>query len=124
MKVEIKRLDLVSVIKVCFVMYAILGILVGFIFFLGTLVTGAFMGHSPELGYGGFSRMAATGFGVLLIPVFALIYGCIGAFVGLIVSLVYNIVTKVIGGIRLTLEAETPPEGPALAADKGMEVRL
>jgi hypothetical protein len=124
MKFEVKSLDIVSVIKVCFVIYAILGILVGLIVFLMTLVTGVFMGQSPDFGYGGFSRLAATGFGVLLIPLFALMYGCIGAFGGLIVSLVYNIVTKVIGGIKITLVGEPPAEGLASAADKGMEVRL
>jgi hypothetical protein len=123
MQVEIKQLDIVSVVKVCFVIYAVIGIIVGLVFFIVTAFTGAIMGQHPEFGPGGLSRIAVSGLGILLVPLFAVMYGCIGAVAGLIVSLVYNIISKVFGGIRLTLVKDTIT-GAEPVDDKGMEVRL
>ena len=56
-------------------------------------------------------------------PLLALVYGCIGAVAGLIVSAVYNLIAKVIGGVKLTLSGD--PSGPGTPwENKGTEVRL
>jgi hypothetical protein len=123
MNVEIKHVDIISVMKVCFVIYAIIGIVAGLVFLFVTLVTSGLAGYGHEFGYGGLSRVAATGFGVLMVPLLSLIYGCIGAVAGLIVSAVYNLIARVIGGVKLTMSGD--PSGPGTSwENKGTEVRL
>jgi hypothetical protein len=106
MHVEIKRLDVASVVKISFVIYTVVGIMVGIVYVLVALVFGSLMnlGGVPE--GSGLLRLAATGFGVLLIPLFALFYGCIGAVGGAVLALVYNAIAKTLGGVRITLTGE------------------
>ena len=66
MNVEIKHLDIISVMKVCFVIYAIIGVVAGLVFLFITLLTSGLAGYGHEYGYGGFGRLAATGLGVLM----------------------------------------------------------
>jgi ABC-type multidrug transport system fused ATPase/permease subunit len=122
MQVEIKHLDIVSVLKVCFVLYAILGIVVGLIYVFAALILGSFLDYGDVLGEGGLLRIAATGFGILLIPLLALVYGCLGALGGLIFALIYNLISKALGGIKVSLTGETAETATGGAG--GTEVRL
>ena len=105
MKVELKHIDLASMVKVCFVIYAIVGIFVGLLYLVFALVFGSLLDYTNAFGGTSFLRVAAAGFGVLLVPLFALLYGCIGALGGLVVAVVYNLACKTLGGVKLTFEA-------------------
>jgi hypothetical protein len=107
MEVEIKHLDVGSVVKIAFVLYAILGLIIGIVYLIVAVVFSGFL----DLGYGArdswLLRTAATGFGILLVPLLALLYGFLGAIGGLIFSLLYNVISRTVGGVRVGLKGET-----------------
>jgi hypothetical protein len=113
MEVEIKRLDVGSVVKVTFILYAVLGLVIGIIYMLATVIFSGLFGarygmHDP-LG----SRALAMGLGVLMVPLMALLYGLLGALGGLIVALLYNVISKAIGGVKIRLKGEITGAGSA-----------
>jgi hypothetical protein len=106
MRVEIKRIDVASLVKICFVIYAILGMIVGFVYVVFALVFSSFLDLAGASEGTALLKVAATGAGILLVPLFALFYGIFGSLAGLVGAVVYNLVSKALGGLRLTLEAE------------------
>jgi hypothetical protein len=106
MQVEIKRLDVWSLVKISFLIYAVLGIIVGVIYIFFALLLGGLVGYNEALD-GGLFRIAATGVGVLLVPLLALFYGLIGAIGAAILAVVYNVLSRTIGGVKLTLQADS-----------------
>ena len=122
MHLEVKRLDVASVVKISFVIYTVIGIIVGIVYVLVALVFGSLMRVGGMSDTGGLMRLAATGFGVLLVPLFALFYGCIGAVGGAILALVYNAIAKTLGGVRFTVTGDGSP-GKTVDSDTS-DVRL
>ncbi len=112
MEVEIRRLDVGSIVKVAFVIYVAIGIVVGVIYVLMAVVLGGLLdyGYGPPEAWMG--RTIATGLGVLMIPFLALLYGCLGAVGGLIFALLYNVIAKTIGGVKVRFRGEIPGTGP------------
>jgi ABC-type multidrug transport system fused ATPase/permease subunit len=106
MQVEIKHVDILSITKICFVLYAILGLIIGVIYVFIALVLGSFLDYASAQGDLGLFRVAATGFGFLLVPLLALFYGCVGAIGGLFFGLFYNVISKAIGGIRVVASGD------------------
>ena len=89
MKRKIKRIDVFSTAKVLGAIYGILGLLLGLVFLILELV-------SPE-GTGSIELIAV----MFLLPV---IYGAIGGICGGLGALMYNLVSKYFGGIKIELE--------------------
>jgi len=106
MQVEIKQVDVISITKICFVLYAILGLVIGVIYVFMALLLGSFLDYAVAQEDIGLLRVAATGFGFLLVPLLALFYGCVGAIGGLFFGLFYNVISKAIGGIRLVASGD------------------
>ena len=123
MQVEIKHLDVASVVKICFVIYAILGIVVGLVYVIFAMIFSSFLDATGAFEATSVLRIAATGFGILLVPLFALLYGIIGAIGGFIFAVVYNLASKALGGIRLTLEGRGT-ESQVAGLSNQAEVRL
>jgi hypothetical protein len=123
MRVEIKHLDIVSVMKVCFVVYGIIGLVAGLIVLLVTLASSSLIGYGEGWGPGRLSGLVRAGFGVIMVPLIAVMYGCIGAVGGLIVAAVYNVICRIIGGIKVTLAGEGLGPGTDNPSN-GREVRL
>jgi hypothetical protein len=117
-QVEIEHLDVASVVKISFLIYAAIGLAVGVVYVLVMLVLGGIVGD--EVLGGGALGLAATGLGLLLVPVLALVYGLIGAVGGAVFAVVYNALAKAIGGVKVTLKGEagqgTVPTVPRPAA--------
>jgi hypothetical protein len=112
MEVEIKGLDIGSVVKVAFVLYVAIGIVVGVVylivsFFLGGLLNYGYGPHDAWLG-----RTVAAGLGILMIPVMALLYGFLGAIGGLIFALLYNVIARTVGGVKIRLKGAIQGPGP------------
>jgi hypothetical protein len=126
MHIEIKRFDVVSVVKILFVIYAILGMVIGLVYVLIALVFSSVLDFSSAFEGAPLLRVAATGIGILLVPLFALFYGVIGALAGLVGTAVYNLVSKALGGVKLTLEADGigGTDGPAAGLSNQAEMRL
>jgi hypothetical protein len=70
------------------------------------LVLGSVLDYASAQEDLGLLRVAATGFGFLLVPLFAFFYGCMGAIAGLIFGLFYNLVSRAIGGVKLTVSGD------------------
>jgi hypothetical protein len=92
--VVIKRFNPVSVGKLAFFVYAIIGLIVGAFVSLAGLVAGGVMANE---GLSFFPML----FGQLAIIVLPIVYGCIGAITGMIGAVVYNVVAGKVGGIEV-----------------------
>jgi hypothetical protein len=112
MDVEIKHLDVVSVVKVAFVLYVVVGLVVGVVYLLVALLFGGILGHGYGAHEAWMGRTLAAGLGVLLVPLLALLYGCLGAIGGLIFALLYNVTARTIGGVKVRLKGEDSSAGP------------
>lgn len=113
---ELRKIDIWSLFKVAFVLYATLGLVAGLFYGLTFMVLGQLGGllggeDIPGLGF-------LTGIvGVLAIPVLAVLYGVLGSIVMAVGGALYNLATRWVGGVKVdidvtepaTLSASTPP---------------
>ena len=113
MEVEIKHLDVGSVVKVAFVLYVVIGIVVGLVYLVMTVMLGGLfnLGYGPHDAWMG--RTVATGLGILMVPFLALLYGCLGAIGGLVFALLYNAIARTIGGVKIRFKGEISGSGSA-----------
>lgn len=89
-KLEVKRIEPLSVAKILGILYAAIGLILGLFITLASL-----LGASGEAGVFGVVFGVAA---IVLLPVF---YGAMGFIVGGIIAWLYNLVAKRIGGIRI-----------------------
>jgi hypothetical protein len=115
-RLEIKRIDLWSLFKISFFLYAVLGLFVGVIMFFFSFVVGGLTGSYYGDEFPGIDRIG-TALGFFLIPFLAFVYGVIGSVVITILGGMFNIVCKLTGGFKVegVFEGDTPstPAGPA-----------
>jgi hypothetical protein len=95
--VRIKRIDPMSLGKFSGVLLAVVGLIVGVLFALASLVGMAGVG-------GGRGGLFGLIFGVGAIVFVPIIYGIAGFLGGLIQGYVYNIAAGLMGGIDITVE--------------------
>lgn len=94
----LRRIDPVSLAKILGILYAMLGVLIGALISLAS-VLGAFAGGA-EHGAGEFAFLLGAG-AFVIAPV---VYGALGAIGGLITALIYNLAAGIVGGVQLDLE--------------------
>ena len=92
----LKRIQPMSAFKMGGVLYALMGLLVGAIFSLISVLAKSLA--PAELGPFGFL------FGALAIVLFPICYGIFGAIFCAIGALLYNLVAKMVGGIAVEVE--------------------
>ena len=102
---ELKRVDIVSLFKVAFVLYAVLGLVAGLMVALvfmmfGTL--GSFLGDEGIPGFGMVTGVA----GIVAVPVLSMIYGIMGSIVVTIIGLLYNLAAGRVGGVKFEFETK------------------
>jgi len=113
----LKKIPLWPVIRVCFVVFIIIGILIGILYAL-LLSSWSFLISS--LGDSGLGDEVGIlrGIGLILIPLIAILYAVFGTIVVAIWVLIYNLIASVVGGIELMLEPAAelvkaaPPQSP------------
>ena len=88
-----------SVAKVAFILYGLLGLVIGVIFAFASLL-GATLGAVS----GDHSAFFGAIFGVGAVVLMPLLYGGFGAIGALIAAAIYNVVAGMVGGIELTIE--------------------
>ena len=93
---ELKSIGPGSVFKVFGFMYAVIGLIIGALISLASVVGMGAMGGSEAGGAGMLFGIGA----IILLPI---IYGLAGAIGGAIGALVYNVCAKVTGGIELEM---------------------
>lgn len=93
----LKSIGVFSLAKMMGTLYAILGLIVGMIFALLSVVGAGFAGSGSE---GTFALVFGVG-AVFILPVF---YGVLGFLAGAVVSALYNVIAGMAGGVELNLE--------------------
>jgi hypothetical protein len=118
----LRRIPLWPVIRIMFVVFLIIGIIIGIFYAILLSTWGALMSSFTEAGLGGQLNLL-RGLGFILIPVIAILYAVFGTIVVAIWSLIYNLIASVVGGFEMTLEpvgvrpaAAAPAGGPAPGA--------
>jgi hypothetical protein len=108
----LKKVDLWSLFKMAFVLYATLGFIAGLFYamligLIGSL--GAMWGEDlPGMGH-------LTGaIGIVAVPILAMVYGCLGSIVVTIGGALYNIAARFVGGLKIVVDV-TDASGAASA---------
>ena len=81
---------------------AIVGLIGALLMFAFGSMFGSMLGGMASEGMDGAG--IAAGFGAMAIIIFPLIYGAMGFVMGLIGAALYNLVAKMIGGIKIQLD--------------------
>ena len=114
----LRKIPLWPVIRMCFVIFIVIGILIG-VFYALLLSSWGFLASSfgdSSLG-NPFGILRNLGF--ILIPVIAILYAIFGTIVVAIWVLIYNLIASVVGGIELMLDTSekvVQPAQPRMAA--------
>lgn len=102
-KLQIKKLGVLSVAKIQALVGFVVGLILGIIYFIIFAVFGAMI-----MGLAGRDGAAAGGitivYGVAALIGLPIFYGIAGFVGGVIVSLLYNLVARFIGGIEIEVE--------------------
>ena len=96
---SLSRIGVLSLAKMMAVAYAFLGLFIGGVLSLFSLMGVAMGGATGRDGSG----MVAMLFGVGAVIIGPIVYGCIGFVGGLITASLYNLVAKVVGGVEIEL---------------------
>ena len=124
-RLEIKRIELFSLFKIAFYIYAFIGLVIGLIYGFFLVVAGGL--QSMLLGEG-FPELGTVGvvIGIAAIPFIAMIYGAIGSVFVTMGGLVYNLIAGAVGGLRVETkvilerpDTVAPPPRPAVAPKPG-----
>ena len=97
---RLTRVGPLSVAKIAFVIYAVMGLFFGAIFAFIS-VAGAAIGSAAS----DHSMFPGAIFGVGAIVIFPVFYGVLGGLMALAGAALYNVVAGVVGGIEVTLDA-------------------
>jgi hypothetical protein len=97
----VKHVGPLSVGKICFAMYALIGLLAGlFIASFGFLLSSA-ASQSPDNTWP--FAMLGPFMGIGAIVIFPIVYGVIGFISGVIFAAFYNVVARMMGGIEVEI---------------------
>lgn len=94
----IRRVGPLSLAKISGVLYALMGLLLGGIFSLVSVVGGAFAPQGSDAGMAGMLFGAAA---IVVLPIF---YGLLGFIMSLIGAALYNLIAGWVGGIELEVQ--------------------
>lgn len=105
MKYEIRRFDLLSVFKVCFLIYLIVGLVIG-LFYSMILMTilGALSPMVQDEMLQDIGKVGSVGL-ILLAFFIAVVVSVVWSILTVIAAAVYNVLAGSLGGIRLELES-------------------
>ena len=119
----LKKIPLWPVLKMAFVVFIIIGIVIGVFYAILLSTWGVLMSSFADAGLGSQVSML-RGLGFILIPVIAIMYAIFGTIVVAIWTIVYNLIAAVVGGVELVLEesvsrsaAAEPPRGTSGSAN-------
>ncbi len=107
MQYEIKRLDLLSVLKVSFLINLVLGFLIGIFYALIlTQMMAVFSSFMDDQALSGIAKL--TGPGLIFMALFlAVFFAIFWSIMLVIAAAIYNLLSGAVGGIKV--ELQTPP---------------
>ena len=113
-RIEFKKIELWSLFKIAFFLYALIGLIVGLFYAVFMLIAGGLeMAFLEEEDFAGFGLIGGI-FGIILAPFFAVLYGAMGAVFITIGGWIYNVVAGIGGGLKFETEAEMAEQAPAI----------
>jgi len=101
--IEIRRIDLWTLFKVSFFVYAVLG-LIGGLFYLFFMMLASSIGTAlledeiPSFG------LLGGAVGIIMMPIFAFLYGAIGSVTTTICGAIINLIMKASGGLKFDVD--------------------
>ena len=98
----LKKIPLWPVLRMSFVVFIIIGVVIGVFYAILLSMWGALMSSFTEAGLGELGVLRGLGF--VLIPIVAILYAVFGTIVVAVWTLVYNLIAAVVGGVELVLE--------------------
>jgi hypothetical protein len=104
MTYEIKKIDVWSCVKIAFVLFGIIGLLIGI---LGAIILTLVGGILSQMGEG-FEPLKGImgGFSIFMVPLEGLFYAVFGAVGTAILTWIYNLLASGLGGIKFNLVEE------------------
>jgi hypothetical protein len=107
MQYEIKRLDLLSVFKISFLIYLVIGFLIGIFYSLIlTQMMAMFSSFMDDQAFQGIAKL--TGPGLIFLALFLAIFiAVMWSILTVIAAAIYNLLSGAVGGIKV--ELQTPP---------------
>jgi hypothetical protein len=101
-QLEVKRIELWSLFRIAFLLYAIIGLIMGMFYGMILFAASAFETAFISDDFDGLPGVGLIGgvLGLFLIPVLALVYGAMGSVFVTIAGFLYNLVAKFVGGLR------------------------
>lgn len=108
---QVRKIDVWSVMKVAFVIFGILGVIVGFFYAIFFAFMGQMMADFGAAGdFGRMTGLFSGLMGIFMAFFLAIFYAVIGSLMTALFVGIYNLLARGIGGIELHLEPrETPP---------------
>mgnify|MGYP005854688947 CR=1 FL=1 len=101
-KLEVRKIQIGSVFKLCFIGGAVLGLILGILVLVtGSMAQSLGLPLAGTLETGGAMQIGASILGVLIA---SLGYGLINGIFGIIGAFIYNIFAAIVGGIVLNIE--------------------
>jgi hypothetical protein len=94
--VKIKKIGVVSLGKIFGILYAIIGLIIGAIMTLVSVIGIALSSKGPGL----FGALFGVG-AIIFLPIF---YGIMGFVGGLVMALLYNLIASWVGGLEVEME--------------------
>ena len=110
---EIRRINIWSVMKVAFVIFAILGLIIGIFYFIFFLFVGQVMEMATPDEFGGMTGFFSGFLGFFAIFFLAIFYAVFGSLMTALFAGIYNLLARGFGGVEVHLEARAstaPPE--------------
>ena len=98
----VKHIGPRSAFKIGLVLYAAIGLLVGIIWALFSVVAGS-LGSMASAGAPGAARFLGFGLGVAAIIIFPICYGILGGVIAAITAALYNLVAGWVGGLEVEI---------------------
>jgi hypothetical protein len=101
--IEVKRIDLWTLFKVSFFVYAILGLIGGFFYLFFMMIATGIGGALVEEELPSFGLLGGA-LGIILMPILAFLYGAVGSVMATICAAIINLIMKGTGGVRFDVD--------------------
>jgi hypothetical protein len=105
--VEVKRVDLWTLFRLAFLLYAAMGLIAG-LFYAGIMtLIGGLGGALAEEDIPGLGLLTGV-VGIFLVPVLAFVYGAVGSVMVTIAGALFNLMCRVAGGLKFDVAFAQP----------------
>ncbi|MDA8019953.1 MAG: hypothetical protein MPN21_21140 [Thermoanaerobaculia bacterium] len=106
----VRRIGVLSAAKVAGALYGLMGLLLGALFSLLSLV-----GTMAAMGEGNDEAIFGVLFGVGAVVILPIFYGVIGAIFAAIAAVFYNVIAGLVGGLEIELDSVSGGAAPIAA---------